>query len=703
MIINSISLKNFQCYFGELHQNQFNFTDGLNLIIGDNGGGKSKLFDGFYWVIYDQVFNSDTRRFLPTSTYKENLISNKAKYLCDVGQSVSAEVQIIAKTGQGIEYKLTRIFEAKKTHEREWVCASASKLLIDEFKGAAWSSIDSSKHKDILKLVIPPHLKPYMWFQGEQVDDLMDFTDKSTLTNSINILSDISTYDELKEIVRKRADSAARAHRNEKKKLSKNDIESERLSKLLNAEIKKINEKESLINTYRDNIERADKEIESLVSKIDDAEKRLELKQKRAEFEQRIIDSTESLDKKLNGLTKKLFNDAWILKGSEETYDKFTNKYLRYIDEHNQKLSETKTLFKLPQNIPQAVHINRMLEDEKCYVCDREAPKGTEAYDHIHSLLDRDSQAKSKNAFVNDCLSVFQKLHDNATGFKHLIRNINSKISEEFSELSGLRERINKSKEEIKKIDYDFEELIEDDNSENIVNSYKTHQSNRNKYSSLLEQAQNELRVASLNKEKLELELDNLVVGEVDRYIVTADQIFQDLSEIADSTRNEVFDRLVSYLESKANELFQKMAHMNQAITGNIKFRKEPSGKYIPEIVGSDGYTLNNPNDSNIILVKLAIIMAIVTSRGEVSRNYSLISDAPTAKMAENYTHGLYMSLSKVFTQSIVMTYDFLDDIKLKEAVNSFKVGSVHKIKASFPNGDSLDTNDLQIKVEKVY
>ena len=67
MIINSISMKNFQCYFGGHERNTFTFKEGLNLVIGDNGGGKSKLFDAFYWVLYDQIFNSETRLFSSTS------------------------------------------------------------------------------------------------------------------------------------------------------------------------------------------------------------------------------------------------------------------------------------------------------------------------------------------------------------------------------------------------------------------------------------------------------------------------------------------------------------------------------------------------------------------------------------------------------------------------------------------------------------
>jgi DNA sulfur modification protein DndD len=61
MILKSIELNNFMCYSGE--NNKFEFKEGINLIIGDNGYGKSKLFDAFYWVMYDQVFDSNKKQF----------------------------------------------------------------------------------------------------------------------------------------------------------------------------------------------------------------------------------------------------------------------------------------------------------------------------------------------------------------------------------------------------------------------------------------------------------------------------------------------------------------------------------------------------------------------------------------------------------------------------------------------------------------
>ncbi len=106
-------------------------------------------------------------------------------------------------------------------------------------------------------------------------------------------------------------------------------------------------------------------------------------------------------------------------------------------------------------------------------------------------------------------------------------------------------------------------------------------------------------------------------------------------------------------------------------------------------------------NDSNIILIKLSLIMAVVTSRAQWSKNYCLISDAPTSKMAKKYSRGFYKSLGENFRQSIVMTYDFVSE-EDREELAELEVGTVHKIEAVYPGGDRENRADLYVTITEV-
>ena len=67
MIIEKIELENFTCFAGK---NSFSFKEGLNVIIGDNGYGKSQLYNAFYWVMYDQLFIKEKDDFVYTKLLK---------------------------------------------------------------------------------------------------------------------------------------------------------------------------------------------------------------------------------------------------------------------------------------------------------------------------------------------------------------------------------------------------------------------------------------------------------------------------------------------------------------------------------------------------------------------------------------------------------------------------------------------------------
>ena len=48
MIIKKINIENFLCYYG--NENSFEFADGLNVILGENGEGKTKFFEAIVWL-----------------------------------------------------------------------------------------------------------------------------------------------------------------------------------------------------------------------------------------------------------------------------------------------------------------------------------------------------------------------------------------------------------------------------------------------------------------------------------------------------------------------------------------------------------------------------------------------------------------------------------------------------------------------------
>jgi DNA sulfur modification protein DndD len=703
MIIKQISMKNFQCYVGEHERNCFKFTEGLNLVIGNNGGGKSKLFDAFYWILYDQIFNSDTRAFTPTRLYGEKLISDKITRASDVGDTVTAEVMLIALGSNHKEYRLTRVLHATKIKdENGWICENSS-LIIEDKKTTRWSPCSESE-ESVLKRVIPPQLKPYMWFQGEQVDGLMDLTDKSALTQIINILSDIHKYDEIVNLARKGSDKSSSELRRSQNKLSKNAKRSEELNCDYENAIKAISNSKGDIETYKENLEKASSTIEGLISKIDDATKKSALKEKKLHLENKYTQFEDQLTKTLSSFNSKLFKDFWVLKNTGKQISKFAGKYKKFHANHQEIINQSAaTKIKLPMNVPGPVHVEQMLEDCKCYVCDREAPQGSEAWEFIKSLIERNKEPE-KELFKQDCSRFFQDLYESSLKFEIPIKQTNQSIANEFASLGSLRNKINEAKDEIEKIKGEFESLLEDDRSDSIVSEFRQNENNKQLFSTRLSKEQEKLFSQEQELKRIKDELESLVTGEIDQAVRNADVVFSELLEIAVSTRKDVYASLVSELENNANIIFKDMASRNNSITGKIKLKMLPNDTCIPEIVDKEGYIMSGSNDSNIILVKLSLIISILTAKAKWSENYSLISDAPTAKMAKGYSEGFYEALARNFKQSIVMTYDFIENSEreLLKKNSAFNIGSIHLIESHFPNGNRDDRSDLEVIIKEV-
>ena len=67
MIIKEIKIKNFRSYYGD--KNVFNFSDGLTLILGENGDGKTTFFEALQWL-----FNTTIDKIKQTNNLSSNEI-----------------------------------------------------------------------------------------------------------------------------------------------------------------------------------------------------------------------------------------------------------------------------------------------------------------------------------------------------------------------------------------------------------------------------------------------------------------------------------------------------------------------------------------------------------------------------------------------------------------------------------------------------
>jgi DNA sulfur modification protein DndD len=728
MILQSIELNNFMCYSGP---NRFDFTEGINVIIGDNGYGKSKLYDAFYWVMYNRCFDTSVKEFKGTNLLKRLIVSDKAIQDTQEGTITASAILTFHNTDKDSVYILERRYSVRKQDDK--IIEDQDSEEIIWFKEMSYLNAREVKDREqierIKKSILPDNIKPYMWFQGEQVESIIDFNKSDTLTQAINVLSNITRFDNIitmaeslkesssKEFSKKQRDLSGDKEKSEKLELKRREVDNY-IKGLLMQDLQ-----------IKDNLATAEEKSEMLLNKLADAQKIREIEAKRTSVEKNLRETQEEYDEEQQSLHKRMFTNKWVLKGTEHLFEEYGKLYNQFeqnklrkqaqlqarLDTENEFVKELHA--RLPIDVPEPIHVQHMLDIKHCLVCDRPAPENSEPWLKIKALLDRSKMKiktlEDEELNVHDFSKDLKKLYQNGLALSHNISGIDDNINATYKRLRRLDKKRKGLIEELNTIEAQKNSLIVDaalnvSQANNLLNDYN---------------AQNELRLRSSNqiasnsgfieRKKAELadieaQLSKLVVGAVPEYLSEKVKTLNEFYQIAVATRKRVFDGLVKQLENEANKHYHEMTQGNMSARGIIRLKELSNGKnYMPELVDEQGNVLLQLNTGNIILIKLATIMAIISAR-QGSRDtdlYTLITDAPMSVFGEDYTIGFCKTVSKVYRQSIIMSKEFYRNINLREQLlnsGDIKLGKVYLITPSIAENARSNRNSLSTNIEKL-
>ena len=728
MILRSIELTNFMCYAGI---NKFDFTEGINVIIGDNGYGKSKLYDAFYWVMYNKCFNTSKKDFAETSSLKRLIISDKAVAETAEGVITASVILTFHNVEKDSIYILERRYSIKKVSDTIIEDNDSEELiLVKELSYLNSRQVtDKNEITRIKNNILPDNIKPYMWFQGEQVESIIDFNKSDTLTQAINVLSNITRFDNIINVANSLREASTKDYQRTQRDLSGDKVKSASLElerKDLENRIKALELQEVQI---KDNLATAEEKSENLLNKLADAQKIREVEAKRDNIEKNLKVVQEDFDEEQKMLHKRMFTNKWVLKGTEglfdeysKIYDLFERKKIQNETQIQAKLDSENAFVKelqarLPIDVPEPIHVHHMLDIERCLVCDRAAPKDSEPWLKMKELLER-SQMKiktledeeiGKHNFSND----LKRLYQNGLGLSHNVRNIDEDIASIFKRLKKLDKSRKTLTENLALIESEKNSIIVDaalnvSQAHNLLNEFNAQNELVKRSTTQITSNANFLSQKRGELAKVESELSKLVIGEIPTYLSEKVKVLEEFYQIAHSTRKRVFSRLVKMLEDEANKHYLEMTQSNMSSRGIIKLKELSNGKnYMPELVDEQGNVLLQLNTGNIILIKLATIMAIISAR-QGSRDtdlYTLITDAPMSVFGEDYTIGFCKTVSKVYRQSIIMSKEFYKNENLRNQLltdTEIKLGRVYLIEPSIAENDRTNRNSLSTNITKL-
>ena len=683
MIIKSIKLKNFQSYYGE--KNKIDFTEGLNIIAGSIASGKSKLFDAFYWVLNDKIFVTG-KDWVFTKNLGISFVNDKAKNeSTEINDLIETSVEIVVKKNnergsKNINYTISRQFLIKRTElgdcfsSENWNISSSD--LTVEYIDKVTSNAEIAKNqeaKDIIEKLFPSKISPYIWFQGEALDKLIDFDNKGTIRKAIDYISYVPLYKIMNNIISEVDKKITNRARKEIGKLSSDISKYEEISR-------KIEQKNASISNNKQLIEEKSKSLALRKEQLDEVERVLAalvefpvLNEEKIEIENdlnTIGDSIQRLD--IN--ERKKFSSLWMLYGTKHLFKSAADRLIEFEDYRQSLISKE---YELPEDVPGDVYLNKMLDQEICLICDRPAEKNSDAWNNMKAKLNR----KLKPEYLSE---ENEKINKEVGGFKAKLGSLSRNYDSIHDEILDHRKKLNEAYEE-RNIYQDKLQQVKDDIDKlynkrgiDISEGTQTHRKKHGEYKTLNEFITNlnrkiegtkasvrdaEMDIAQLEGELSKIQRSNDTVKVIEEEIKKYTKYLS--SHIANIEKSE-YNNLINLIESEANISFGEITSVNNTIDGYIKIDRET---FRVLNVDNEGRELENYNTGHYTLMKMCIINSIISLTNEYKdASYPFITDAPTSNLDNKATFAYLKSISKTFKQSIVITKDIdeneIDDIK---------------------------------------
>jgi len=669
MIIRKIQIDNYLCYYDS---NTFELSEGLNIILGENGEGKTKFFESIDWL-----FNGENREL-------DMLVSAKKLNETEIGESFRVRVSMTVEQ-YGEKSIITKSFLARKEKANE--CSTSSFMIegISENSSGERTQVDGQA---LLDRIFPFQIRKYSMFKGEAALNI--FESDSALANLINLFSEAKHYDKYSEkgaFLREKAEKAVEDS-------SKLDKKNEALYRRLEGEILQLErEKEKYkvhLNATEDEIKKIEENLQDAERHVSNADALETLNKRIKEIEERISYLTGRIDE---NYTTSLFDENWILVNFEPFHKEFAEKVSAHsktrrelqsefdkqkgikVGEKKAKAELLNNAIPLPNNVPSKAVMEEMLNDEICKVCNREAKKGSEAYEFMMKRLKTylESQVTEENEtdkdeplFKYDYTNRLDNLSISHEDNLKNLRLIRTKIKELFEfnddrkkDIEELNEQLEKEKSEREKILGNSS--IGAEKLSDVLKNYNAWQrdlKNRNQdqvdYTTKFKSLESELKAKKEEK-------DNIDISSANSFFIKTRNILRDIEAIFIDTKEKKFDEFIEKLQTKSNNFFETINI--DAFTGTIVFtRRNKVNRTIVEVeLQEDGRTFYKPNQSLLTSMHISILFAISELASEIKEeNFPMIFDAPTSSFGENKTAQFLNLIFETENQKILLIKDFL-------------------------------------------
>lgn len=719
MKIVSLTIENWRSY----HNSQtIQLSNGLNLFLGENGEGKTKLFEAFKWFLNGSESDSEL-----------DYVNAKALNDLPVGKKLECSLSLSMEDEDdyGSITDIKKAFTVSKVEEGKFNRSNATYTgMYSNRKGERYPVDDSKK---MLSSLFPDQTRAFSVFEGEDQLDILG--QKNSLKALISLLTDRGIVSNNLEGIDYLCRKTSKAYEDSFKHEKKVHSELRELNKLISdAE----DELESLDETLCDHVVNSNKlteeidKLSSILSRAKEFNTIVGDMREKKEARARMMSSVK------DNFTRSLFDDQWLLVGFDKTMSELDELYIKFEKsrrliqrDHDLEIGQQRErrslqndlkngVIPFPIGVPGKDRLKEMLDDEICKVCGREAHAGTAAYEYIkshYSILDKPvgpsqedlEEEIFKNNFVkelNDILVMSRQEFKSDDFIKEDIKGV--------IELNqNLIEKAAKFDEEIRELKNAIDSItgvsgVSETRLESVISEFTNLSEAKELAGNSIARCEERKAVISDRINALKTQR-NAVIGKggvKNPNLKKAVDYSTFLKDAFGQLWESQLNSLTKELEEKTNEVFAKINV--DAFKGRLKLKCDiySKGDFDISVIHelSDGKRFRGANKSLITSANIALVLAASTLVQDLGYNsYPLILDAPISSFGEKKSISFLKALKDSSGQFLLLLKDFIqqdgNDLKLSDGFKDVEASKVYWLKLKRPfNDEDLTTLQTQIK-----
>lgn len=721
MIIKEIRIKNFRSYYGD--NNRFEFSDGLTVIIGDNGDGKTTFFEALAWLLNTSVEKG----------VAEN-ISEMRKSKMETGEV--DEVSVF------MEFEHNGLKSVEKSFAFERLENGTFRIGSLQYRGYETNGFEREavNGKSLIDRCYDAFIQRFSMFKGES--ELNVFDNPAALKDLVDKFSDIRKFDQLVEFTRSFETKAEKAYmsemRSDKKVAEKSrDLESKitRLSADLTITRQDIADKRQSVETFGKRLTELEDNQEAS-QRFKDLQLRLKTQEEKRNKIMAIISAV--------NYSHALLDRYWILASFTPILKAFQEKIAvlsREKRKQDREFERTKAIeigkleaFKelqgalvngtteLPWYLPNQETMEDMINDHICKVCGREAPEGSEAYAFMVRKLEeykRHTEAKiardaSKKEIADSTLfphEYIERLHNlsqslsgmreaEVAGYAQDIADRQELVTARKADLAKIEDKINDLKEEKTRLLINVGNLSEAalEKEFNDIKGLFDQKERATQRLAVLETqlSYQERQMAELKKELNELDPESSQV----KVMKEVHNVLEEIAKAFAQAQKDNLNRFLQELEAKANDYLVSLSAAD--FHGQVRLIHTANDSTEIKLYSSNGAEIKKPSGSQKTVMYISVLFAISDFTQEKrDEDYPLIFDAATSSFGDSKEEDFYNVIDKINKQCVIVTKDFIEKGRLNEAAINGLTCAVYRIKKA-PNFDPANMATIRTLIEKV-